>query len=208
MNWPTQLPLIAILRGVRPHEVLAHVVELQESGFDAIEIPLNSPDWQTSLSLCVEHFGDQTLFGGGTVLSAEDVGRLAQLGGKLLVTPNTDPSVIARASHLHMTTCIGCMTPSEAFAALQAGARCLKFFPAAHLGLGYLKSILAVLPSQVPVFAVGGITSKNLPQFLQIGCHGAGLGSELYRAGQSVEQTRKNADAYVRAYQSHRETAV
>ncbi|OWY40043.1 2-dehydro-3-deoxy-6-phosphogalactonate aldolase [Xenophilus sp. AP218F] len=200
MTWPTKLPLIAILRGIQPQEVLAHVAELQACGFDAIEIPLNSPNWQISLPLCLERWGGQILFGGGTVLHAREVDALAHLGGRLLVTPNTSASVIARAAHHRMISCIGCMTPTEALAAVAAGARCLKLFPAAHMGAGYIRSMLAVLPRSVPVFAVGGVTPENLPQLLQAGCRGAGLGSELYRAGQSPRQTRENAEAYVEAY--------
>ncbi|MGL5388772.1 MAG: 2-dehydro-3-deoxy-6-phosphogalactonate aldolase [Enterobacterales bacterium] len=200
MSWKTELPLIAILRGITPQEVHAHVQALLDAGFDAIEIPLNSPQWQQSIGDMVQTFGDRALIGAGTVLQPQQVDELAGLGSKLVVTPNTQPAVISRAVQHGMTVCAGCATASEAFNALEAGAQALKIFPSSAFGPDYIKALKAVLPPQVPVFAVGGVTPENLHLYLAAGCVGAGLGSDLYRAGQSVERTAQQAAAFVRAY--------
>ncbi|MFP7609629.1 2-dehydro-3-deoxy-6-phosphogalactonate aldolase [compost metagenome] len=200
MSWNTELPLIAILRGITPQEVADHVQTLLELGFDAIEIPMNSPDWQQSIGDTVKKFGDRALIGAGTVLQPAQVEELAALGGQLVVTPNTQPAVIRRAVALGMTVCAGCATASEAFNALEAGAQALKIFPSVSFGPDYIKALKAVLPPQIPVFAVGGITPENLHLYLAAGCVGAGLGGDLYRAGQSVERTAQQAAAFVRAY--------
>ncbi|MGY3232795.1 2-dehydro-3-deoxyphosphogalactonate aldolase [Luteibacter sp. HA06] len=203
MAWPTALPLIAILRGITPEDVVEHVEALLEEGFDAIEIPLNSPDWQTSIPLAVRRAGDRALVGAGTVLSADLANQVADLGGTLMVTPNTDPDVIRQARRRGMYTAIGFMTPSEAFAALAAGAQSLKLFPSSNLGPSYIKAIRAVLPPDVPLLAVGGVTPENLGQFLDAGCIGAGLGGDLYKPGQPVSRTREQAAAFVKAYRSN-----
>jgi len=200
MNWSTKLPLIAILRGIRPEEAEEHVAALIDAGFDAIEIPLNSPDWELSIANMVTTFGHQALIGAGTVLEPEQVDRLAAINSKLVVTPNTDPAVIRRAVEHGMTVAAGCATASEAFAALKAGAQALKIFPSSAFGPDYIKALKAVLPADVPVFAVGGVTPENLHAFLAAGCVGAGLGSDLYRAGQPVTRTAAQARAFFAAY--------
>jgi 2-dehydro-3-deoxyphosphogalactonate aldolase len=202
MSWPTALPLIAILRGITPDEVVDHVEVLIDAGFDAIEVPLNSPDWQRSIPLAVHAAGKRALVGAGTVLSPEAAAQVADLGGHLMVTPNTDPATIRRARERGLYTAIGFMTPSEAFAALAAGAQALKLFPATNLGPSYIKAIRAVLPPDVPLLAVGGVTPENLGQFLDAGCIGAGLGGDLYKPGQPVARTRERAAAFVKAYRS------
>ncbi|SKB38339.1 2-dehydro-3-deoxy-6-phosphogalactonate aldolase [Luteibacter sp. 22Crub2.1] len=202
MAWPTALPLIAILRGITPDEVVDHVEALIEAGFDAIEIPLNSPDWRRSIPLAVQAAGKRALVGAGTVLSPELASEVADLGGHLMVTPNTDPATIRKARERNLYTAIGFMTPSEAFAALAAGAQSLKLFPATNLGPSYIKAIRAVLPPDVPLLAVGGVTPDNLGQFLDAGCIGAGLGGDLYKPGQPVSRTRDQAAAFVKAYRS------
>jgi 2-dehydro-3-deoxyphosphogalactonate aldolase len=201
-GWPTALPLIAILRGITPGEVVDHVEALIAEGFDAIEIPLNSPDWQRSIPLAAETAGARALVGAGTVLSPEAAAQVADLGGHLMVTPNTDPATIRKARERNLYTAIGFMTPTEAFAALAAGAQSLKLFPSSILGPAYIKGIRAVLPPDVPLLAVGGITPENLGQFLDAGCIGAGLGSDLYKPGQPVARTRERAAAFVRAYRA------
>jgi 2-dehydro-3-deoxyphosphogalactonate aldolase len=201
MNWPTQLPLIAILRGIRPDEALDHAQVLVEVGFDAIEIPLNSPDWATSVRRVADALGDRALIGGGTVLRPEDAYALAAAGGKLVVTPNTRPSLIAHAVHRGLLVAAGFATASEAFDALDAGAQALKLFPATTYGPGHVKALRAVLPP-VPLFAVGGITPVNLSDYLRAGCIGAGLGSDLYRPGQDSARTAVQARAFVAAYQT------
>lgn len=202
MAWPTALPLIAILRGITPDDIVGHVEALLEAGFDAIEVPLNSPDWQRSIPMALEVAGTRALVGAGTVLTPDAVDAVANLGGHLLVTPNTDPAVIRRGRERGMYTSIGFSTPSEAFAAIAAGAQSLKLFPATQWGPGYVKSIRAVLPPDLPLLAVGGVTPENIGQFLDAGCIGAGLGGDLYKAGQPVSRTRERANAFVKAYRS------
>lgn len=207
MSWKTEvfdgelLPLIAILRGITPAEVEQHVEVLIEAGFNAIEIPLNSPDWQTSIKAVSAKYGARALIGGGTVLTPQNVDQLAELGGKLVVTPNTSAPVIRRAVELGMLVCAGCATASEAFTALEAGAQGLKIFPSSAFGPDYIKALKAVLPPEIPVFAVGGVTPENLHLFMAAGCIGAGLGSDLYRAGQPVSRTQQQARAFIDAYQ-------
>ncbi|HHH2032446.1 TPA: 2-dehydro-3-deoxy-6-phosphogalactonate aldolase [Yersinia enterocolitica] len=200
MSWTTDLPLIAILRGITPQDVQAHVAALLEAGFNAVEIPLNSPDWQRSISETVKEFGHRALIGAGTVLQPAQVDELHAMGSRLVVTPNIQPEVIRRAVGYGMTVCPGCATATEAFNALDAGAQALKIFPSNSFGPDYIKALKAVLPPEVPVFAVGGITPENLHIYLNAGCVGAGLGSDLYRAGQSVERTIQQAKAFVKAY--------
>ena len=200
MQWQTKLPLIAILRGITPDEALAHVGSVIDAGFDAVEIPLNSPQWEQSIPAIVDAYGDKALIGAGTVLKPEQVDALARMGCQLIVTPNIHSEVIRRAVGYGMTVCPGCATATEAFTALEAGAQALKIFPSSAFGPQYIKALKAVLPSDIAVFAVGGVTPENLAQWIDAGCAGAGLGSDLYRAGQSVERTAQQAAAFVKAY--------
>ncbi|MCT4715237.1 2-dehydro-3-deoxy-6-phosphogalactonate aldolase [Enterobacteriaceae bacterium H18W14] len=193
-------PLVAILRGIHPHEAGYHVGSLIEEGFRYIEIPLNSPDWQQSIPQTIGRYGDKAFIGAGTVLKTEQVDFLAEAGAKLIVTPNTSPAVIRRAVDTGMLVCAGCATASEAFNALEAGAQWLKIFPSSAFGPAYISALKAVLPPSVPVLAVGGVTPENLGEYLRAGCAGAGLGSDLYRAGQSVETTREKARQFMAAF--------
>ena len=199
MTWPSQLPLIAILRGIRPEEAVSHARALVDAGFDAIEIPLNSPDWRTSVGRVVQACGSAALVGAGTVLRDADVDELAAAGGRLVVTPNTRPSLIRHAVRQGLWVAAGFATASEAFDALDAGAQALKVFPATTYGPGHVKALRAVLPA-VPIFAVGGITPENLPEYLRAGCTGAGLGGDLYQPGQDVARTALRARDFVAAY--------
>lgn len=196
---PFKLPLIAILRGIRPQEALEHMGTLVEEGFDAIEVPLNSPEWEFSIGPAVRLYGQLASIGGGTVLQEAQVDRLAHLGAKLVVTPNTQPAVIARAVSLGLTVAAGFATATEAFTALNAGAQMLKLFPAATYGPAHVRALRAVLPP-VPLLVVGGITPLNLAEFLAAGCTGAGIGGELYRPGQPASRTRECARAFKQAY--------
>lgn len=204
MTWPTSLPLIAILRGIRPEEALPHAQALIDAGFDAIEVPLNSPQWQKSVDAIVQRFGSRALIGGGTVLKPADVDALVEVGAKLVVTPNTRPSLIAYAVQRGLQVAAGFATASEAFDALDAGAQALKLFPAATYGTVHVKALKAVLPAGVPLFAVGGVTPANLGEYLRAGCIGAGLGSDLYKPGQDVSRTGEMARAFVAAWQAAR----
>ncbi|KAF1721828.1 2-dehydro-3-deoxy-6-phosphogalactonate aldolase [Pseudoxanthomonas wuyuanensis] len=194
-----RLPLIAILRGIGPQETLAHVQALIEEGYDAIEIPLNSPDWARSIGDAVKAFGERAWIGGGTVLTPVDVDALTDLGARFIVTPNTDPLVIAHARRRGLQVVAGFATASEAFAAIAAGAQMLKLFPASTYGTGHVRALRAVLPS-LPLFVVGGVSASALSGYLSAGSCGAGIGGELYKPGQPVERTRENARAFRQAY--------
>lgn len=192
--------LIAILRGVTLDDIEAQVDALIDSGIRLIEIPTNSPDWRESIRRAVHHAGERALLGAGTVLSTGDADALLAAGGKLMVTPNTDPVVIRHGVRLGLTCAAGFATATEAFAAIAAGAQALKLFPAAQFGCGYVRALKAVFPAHIPVFAVGGITADNLPEFLHAGCRGAGLGSDLYAPSQTAAATRERAARFVCAY--------
>lgn len=179
--------LVAILRGITPDEVDRIVGTLIDSGFTAIEIPLNSPMSFESIARAVElsreRSGPEKLIGAGTVLTAEDVHRVKACGGNLVVSPNVDRAVIARALALGMRVMPGVMTPTEAFAAIDAGARDLKFFPASLLGPDGIKAIRAVLPGDVRIYAVGGIGAVDFAAYAAAGVYGFGLGSSLFKPG-------------------------
>lgn len=194
-----KLKLVAILRGIRPAEAAEHIDTLIGAGFRYIEIPLNSPNWQQSIAQMAAQFGEQAVIGAGTVLKVEQVDFLADAGAKLIVTPNTQPAVIRQAVARGMLVCAGCATATEAFSALDAGAQWLKIFPSSAFGPDYIRALKAVLPPEVPVLAVGGVTPENLTTWVQAGCAGAGLGSDLYRAGQMVERTRQQAGRFISA---------
>lgn len=143
MQWQTKLPLIAILRGITPDEALAHVGAVIDAGFDAVEIPLNSPQWEQSIPAIVDAYGDKALIGAGTVLKPEQVDALARMGCQLIVTPNIHSEVIRRAVGYGMTVCPGCATATEAFTALEAGAQALKIFPSSAFGPQYIKALIS-----------------------------------------------------------------
>lgn len=204
MDLQSHLPLIAILRGIKPEEIDAHVTALIECGITLIEIPTNSPNWRQSVESALRVSGERALIGAGTVLTLDDVNALAATGARLMVTPNTDPQVIAVAVERGLFCAAGFATASEAFAALKAGAQALKLFPAAHFGPAYVRALKAVLPREIPLFAVGGITPTNLPEYLKAGCNGAGLGSDLYAAGQTPETTRVRTESFIESFRSCR----
>ncbi|WP_340649098.1 2-dehydro-3-deoxy-6-phosphogalactonate aldolase [Pseudoxanthomonas winnipegensis] len=196
-----KLPLVAILRGITPEETAAHVDALVGAGFDAIEIPLNSPRWRDSIALAHREYGAQAHIGAGTVLRNEQVDALAEIGTRFIVTPNTRPSLIRHAVERGMTVVAGFATASEAFDAIDAGAQILKLFPATTYGTGHVRALRSVLPATVPVYVVGGVTPDTLAGFLAQGAAGAGIGGELYRPGQTPETTAAHARAFVQAYQ-------
>ena len=199
---PFALPLIAILRGITPDETHAHVGALVDEGYDAIEIPANSPDWERSVRIASDAFGERALIGAGTVLTTGDVDALVATGGRLMVTPNTRPPVIRHAVDRGLHVAAGVATASEAFDALEAGAQMLKLFPASVYGPAMVRALRSVLPP-VPLFAVGGVTPDTLSGYLSAGCQGAGIGGELYTPGQAVERTREHARRFRQAYLDH-----
>ncbi|GAB2790994.1 2-dehydro-3-deoxy-6-phosphogalactonate aldolase [Halomonas shantousis] len=178
-----ELPLVAILRGIHPQEIEEVFDALVEAEFRMIEVPLNSPFAWQSLEKIAKRCPDDVVFGAGTVLTTEDVRRLAELEAPLMVTPNTDPEVIRAGVEHGLAPLVGCMTPSEAFAAAKAGARGLKLFPAARMGCGYYKDLRAVLPADLPVLAVGGVNKDNMSEWHSVGIGGFGFGSNLYMPG-------------------------
>lgn len=192
-------PLVAILRGVRPPEVEAIGDALVEAGFTIIEVPLNSPDPLRSIERLAKRLGDRALIGAGTVLTPAQVDSVRDAGGQMIVSPNSNPEVIARTVRAGLLSLPGFMTPDEAFTALEAGAHALKLFPADVVGLRMLKAVQAVLPTGVPVLAVGGIEPSTVPAWLAAGADGLGLGSALYQPGMFVEAVAQNARAFVDA---------
>lgn len=169
MNRTPLPPIVAILRGVKPDEVVDIAAALVEAGVGAIEVPLNSPDPVESIRRLCDAFGDRALCGAGTVLTPDAVDAVAEAGGRLIVTPNTDPAVIAHAVARGLTVMPGFATPTEAFAAVKAGARALKLFPAGTFGPGHIKAVKDVLPREVAVYAVGGVGASNLDAWRAVG---------------------------------------
>jgi 2-dehydro-3-deoxyphosphogalactonate aldolase len=192
-----ECPLVAIIRGVRPDEAAAIGSAIFEAGIRIIEVPLNSPDPFNSIGRLAATVGDRALVGAGTVLRADDVARVQDAGGRLIVSPDTNPEVIAAAAAAGLVSCPGYYTPSEGFAALRAGAHGLKLFPAENATPAVLKGQRAVLPKDVPIIVVGGIKPDNMQPWLDAGAAGFGLGSGLYKPGQSAEETAQKARAYV-----------
>jgi 2-dehydro-3-deoxyphosphogalactonate aldolase len=196
-------PLIAILRGVRPDEILDVAKALVDSGIRSIEVPLNSPDPLVSIRLLTEKYGHECLCGAGTVLRPELVDAVAEAGGKLIVTPNVNPAVIRRAVELGLQVLPGFATATEAFAALDAGAQRLKLFPASTYGVQHLKALRAVLPP-TKIFAVGGIGPSTLAEWSAAGIDGVAFGSEIYAPGRAPAEIATRATAIIAAWRQAR----
>lgn len=188
-----ECPLVAILRGVRPDEARAHTDALYRAGLRAVEVPLNSPEPLASIRTLADGFGALMAVGAGTVLTPEAVDDVARAGGTLVVAPNTAPEVIRRAATLGLDPAPGFATATEAFVALNAGARHLKLFPAATYGPGHLRQLRAVLPPEAVVWAVGGVGAEDLQAWWAAGARGFGIGGEIYRPGQTPAETAEKA---------------
>ncbi len=198
-SWIERLPLVAILRGVEPQEAVAIGAELVDVGFAVIEVPLNSPQPFDSVGRLAAAFGEQVLVGAGTVLTPEAVDRVADAGGKLIVMPHADTAVIRAAKRAGLFAVPGFATPTEAFAALDAGADALKLFPAEAAPPAVLKAMRAVLPPAVPVLPVGGIRPETMAGYWEAGAGGFGLGSALYKPGDAPATVRAKAVAFRQA---------
>ncbi len=197
-----QCGLIAILRGVQPHEVAAIGLKLYEAGFRIIEVPLNSPQPFDSIHTLRNGLPADCVIGAGTVLTTDQVAAVKRAGGEIIVMPHSDPLVIAAAKQAGLACAPGVATVTEAFAALAAGADVLKMFPAEQLGPNVVKAWRAVIPATVALIPVGGVTPENLATFVTSGASGFGLGSALYKPGLSVEQVAQNAANFVAAWRS------
>ena len=192
--------IIAILRGVQPGEAVGICQEIFDAGIDRIEVPLNSPEPFDSIARIVDAFGDRALIGAGTVLSVADVDRVKAAGGRLIVSPDCNPEVISHSKALGLQSFPGVMTPTECFAALRAGADGLKFFPGDMIGPAGLKAIRAVLPKGTETYAVGGANLANFKDWIAAGATGFGIGSAIFKPGDSAQEVRAKADAIVAAY--------
>jgi len=193
------LPLVAVLRGITPEEIPAVGAALVDAGFRVLEVPLNSPRAFDSIRLLADRHGPRCLIGAGTVLAVDDVERVRAAGGQVIVMPHADAAVIRAAKAQRMVCVPGVATPTEAFAALAAGADGLKMFPAEALPPAALKAWRAVLPKDTLVFAVGGMKPDNLEPYWAAGATGFGTGSNLYKPGADPADVRTVARAYADA---------
>ncbi len=193
-------PLIAILRGITPLEAESVSEVLIESGINIIEVPLNSPKPFETIARMVEFHGDKGIFGAGTVLTEDEVLKVADVGGKIIVSPNSNPSIIKKTKELNLYSFPGVFTPTECFQALDAGADALKFFPASLLKAKNFKAISSVLPKNIISIAVGGINENKFNKWLEVNITGFGLGSNLYKPGMLVEEVKLKANQIVKSY--------
>ena len=193
-------PIISILRGVPPAEAVAIAGVILAAGIDRIEVPLNSPSPLESISAIAKTYGDRALIGAGTVLTVAQVQQVRAAGGQLVVSPNCDPAVIAATIATGMQSWPGIFTPSEAFAALQAGATGLKLFPGDMAGPKGLKAMRAILPTGTQVYAVGGAGPENFAEWIAASADGFGLGSAIYKPGDTPETVAAKAQAIVAAF--------
>ena len=198
-----KMPLVAILRGLRFEEALPIGDELEAAGFSIVEVPLNSPDPFATVAALAARFEDRMLVGAGTVLTCAEVDEVAVSGGKLIVSPNFNPEVVRHAKELGLIAVPGVLTPSEAFAALEAGADALKLFPGEMVSPAILKAMRAVLPPEAKVLVVGGVQADNMADYIAAGANGFGLGSALFKPGHSTQVLRQNAETFVaKAYET------
>jgi len=198
--WLDPLPLVAILRGIRPDEAVVIGHALADAGFRVLEVPLNSPQPLESIRRLTQSLGDGYLIGAGTVMTPTQVDEVAAAGGRLIVMPHADTAVIRAAKAAGMLCVPGVATPTEAFTALAAGADGLKLFPADQVSPEALKAWRAVLPKELPVLPVGGITPGNMAPWVAAGAQGFGIGSALYAPGLDADEVALRAQAFAQAW--------
>ena len=196
-TWLAKSPLIAILRGVRPDEVEAIGEALEEAGVAIIEVPLNSPDPFDSIARLAARFGERLLIGAGTVMTPSQVRQIAEVGGRLIVTPHAAVDVVREAKALGLLACPGFATPTEAFALIAVGADALKLFPAEAASPTVLRAMRAVLPPDMPILPVGGIGADNMAAWRAAGAAGFGIGSSIYKPGDTAAIVAAKARALV-----------
>ncbi|SDB37013.1 2-dehydro-3-deoxy-6-phosphogalactonate aldolase [Belnapia rosea] len=194
-DWLARCPLVAILRGITPEEAVPVADALLNAGITILEVPLNSPEPIESIRRMAAHCGEQGLVGAGTVMTETQLNQVAEAGGRLLVTPHADVALVRQAKRLGMLAAPGFFTPTEAFALLAAGADAVKLFPAEAASPAVLKALLAVLPKGTPVLPVGGMGAETIPAWRAAGAVGFGIGSSLYKPGDSAEQVGARAVA-------------
>ncbi len=199
-EWLARSPLIAILRGIRPDEAEAVCAALEESGVLIAEIPLNSPEPLDSIARLARGFGDRMLIGAGTVMTPAQVREIADAGGKIIVTPHAATDVVEATKSAGLLAAPGFATPTEAFALLAAGADALKLFPAEQAGPGYLQAIRAVMPPETLLLPVGGVDAANIGVWVRAGAGGFGIGSSIYKPGDTAADVRRKAGALMQAY--------
>ncbi|XLZ72538.1 2-dehydro-3-deoxy-6-phosphogalactonate aldolase [Massilia sp. SR12] len=197
-----ELPLVAILRGLSPSDAPAVGAALFEAGFRLLEVPLNRPGALESIRILADMAPADAIVGGGTMLTVADVDAVAAAGGRLFVSPNCRPAVIAHAAARGMLCAPGVATPTEAFDALDAGAHALKLFPADSIGVAGVKALRTVLPAGTPLWPVGGVTPEQLPAWQDAGATGAGIGSQLYAPGVALDALAQRAAAYAAAWRA------
>ncbi len=198
-------PIVSILRGIRPDEAESVGAALARAGVRIVEVPLNSPEPFKSISILAEKFSDRMLVGAGTVTRPEEVSRVASAGGRLIVTPHADLSVLQAAKDARLAAIPGAFSPTEAFALLQHGADAIKLFPAENLGVGFLRSLRVVLPAHIIVVAVGGIDACSAPSWLEAGALGVGVGSSIFKPGDAASKVLTNAQELVSSLEAVRE---
>ena len=198
------MPLIAILRRIEPGDSRGIAEALGSAGLLCLEVPLNSPDALKSIAEIRKHFDGRLLVGAGTVLTAEEVADVQQVGAQFIVSPNTNPSVIMATKNRGLVSVPGFATASEAFAAIDAGADALKLFPAEAAPPSVLRALNAVLPASCPVLPVGGITPANMGPYLAAGAAGFGIGSSIYTPGTRADIVQQRAAGFVEAWHAHR----
>ncbi|MDG1708491.1 MAG: 2-dehydro-3-deoxy-6-phosphogalactonate aldolase [Emcibacteraceae bacterium] len=196
-----EIPVVAIIRGVTPDEVIAIGCSLIKAGIKLIEVPLNSPKPFESIKRLTETFGAQCITGAGTVLTPEDVSRVKDVGGNLIVSPNTNLQVIKKTLKEGLIPFPGFATASEAFSAYEQGARHLKLFPASTYGIAHVKALKAVLPNDIDIYAVGGVNTDNAQNWLSAGVSGFGIGSDIYKPGDDPELVYQKAKIWVNLLQ-------